>query len=264
MFLTTAELRRRSLLSSFVHALTANHVHNINFAYVQYFYQIVLDNKRDQWPPMHYDTAQVNQLPIDSVAYDICLREVMNTQIFCRGINFKATVKTVWDTHKSHLFTYAFLPFYSPFFHRHSKTAFDKSTPRYVFTKTQLRYHFNVVYNDLPTLSTEVIYRAVYAGLTKEISGELSVLVDSLFPPDCLSPVRFETDDLPETTTCPLTKRQLEILKYTSAGHKSKDIADLLNISVNTVSNHKSDIRERVQLNTTETINKAKKEGWFK
>ncbi len=52
-----------------------------------------------------------------------------------------------------------------------------------------------------------------------------------------------------------LTKREMEILKYISMGYDSINIADKLNISINTVNNHRQNIIRKTQSdNTTQAL----------
>lgn len=251
------------LLFKFINDLQKGNADYVFNAYINYSTTLEsYDGSTRRWP-YTYDLIKLNPLTLDGGEFDIHLSEIINTRIFSLGVDFKAHTKSVWNTHQNHITTYIFLPFYSTVFHVHSRIT-GNSTPKYVFLKTELNYQFNIEHDGIPHLSVDVTAETVEYGLIEEMTDDVSILLRSLFPPDHLSPVRYETGDLFDTTTCPLTKRQLEVLKYTSAGYQSIEVADLLNISVHTVNNHKSDIRETLQLNTIEAITKAKQEGWFK
>lgn len=59
-----------------------------------------------------------------------------------------------------------------------------------------------------------------------------------------------------------LSKREIEVLELVSKGFVSKEIADKLYISVNTVNNHRQKILEKINANnSTEAINYAKNLG---
>jgi DNA-binding NarL/FixJ family response regulator len=61
-----------------------------------------------------------------------------------------------------------------------------------------------------------------------------------------------------------LSSREQEILKGIADGKASKQIADNLNISKNTVDTHRRDMIEKTgAANTTELVTKAAKEGWL-
>ena len=59
-----------------------------------------------------------------------------------------------------------------------------------------------------------------------------------------------------------LSERECEILRHISQGWLSKQIADALRISVNTVNNHRQNIlRKLLCQNTTEAVGVARKLG---
>jgi len=61
-----------------------------------------------------------------------------------------------------------------------------------------------------------------------------------------------------------LTKRELEILKWTCEGLAAKEIAEKLFISMNTIHNHKKNMREKTNCkNTVELLNYAIKNNYF-
>lgn len=69
-----------------------------------------------------------------------------------------------------------------------------------------------------------------------------------------------EIDDISSTTT--LTKREIEILDYIARGYDSTNIADKLNISTNTVYNHRQNILRKTQTdNTTQAVLYCKRIG---
>ena len=71
----------------------------------------------------------------------------------------------------------------------------------------------------------------------------------------------FDTDDK-ENTWQNLSKRELEVLGLVSKGFISKEIADKLFISVNTVNNHRQNILEKIKAtNTNEAIRYARNLG---
>jgi len=68
--------------------------------------------------------------------------------------------------------------------------------------------------------------------------------------------------DIDKSHKTVLTIREKEILGLVSQGYVSKEIADKLFISVNTVNNHRQKILEKVKaVNTTEAVTYAKKVG---
>ena len=98
------------------------------------------------------------------------------------------------------------------------------------------------------THSTELLtaIRHVLDGrryLSPSISGALSLTF-------CRGrrPPRFD----PHGTT--LTQREREILKLVAEGHKSKDIADLLCISVKTVEKHRDNLMEKLGLHNVAAL----------
>ena len=59
-----------------------------------------------------------------------------------------------------------------------------------------------------------------------------------------------------------LSKREIEVLGLVSKGFASKEIADKLFLSVNTVNNHRQNILEKVKAsNTSEAVNYARNLG---
>ena len=56
-------------------------------------------------------------------------------------------------------------------------------------------------------------------------------------------------DSKPSFEIDPLTTREREVLKLIAEGNSSKEIADLLSISVRTVDNHRANIMEKLNLN---------------
>jgi DNA-binding CsgD family transcriptional regulator len=66
----------------------------------------------------------------------------------------------------------------------------------------------------------------------------------------------FETD--------PLTPREREVLKLVAEGKSSKEIANLLFISVSTVNNHRASIMEKLNLNkATDLVKYAIRKGYI-
>jgi DNA-binding NarL/FixJ family response regulator len=66
----------------------------------------------------------------------------------------------------------------------------------------------------------------------------------------------------PETRLSTLTPRELEIFKLVAEGYKSKDIADYLFISVNTVDKHRANIMKKLNLHSISALTTlALKEG---
>jgi len=59
-----------------------------------------------------------------------------------------------------------------------------------------------------------------------------------------------------------LSKREIEVLGLVSKGLASKEIADKLFLSVNTVNNHKQNILEKINAsNTSQAVNYARNLG---
>ena len=66
----------------------------------------------------------------------------------------------------------------------------------------------------------------------------------------------LESSDAAQTSFRDLTERQREVLQLVAEGHSSKEIAEVLYISVKTVEFHKSNIRRAVDLRTTAELTK--------
>ncbi len=61
-----------------------------------------------------------------------------------------------------------------------------------------------------------------------------------------------------------LSKREIEILKLVRKGYLSKEIADKLYISLNTVNNHRKNILRKLQVsNSMEAVNNAFRKGYL-
>jgi DNA-binding CsgD family transcriptional regulator len=66
----------------------------------------------------------------------------------------------------------------------------------------------------------------------------------------------------PDQNTMHLTKREIEVLKCINEGHSSKQIADKLFASLNTINNHRKNILKKTHTkNTSELISFALKQG---
>jgi DNA-binding CsgD family transcriptional regulator len=73
----------------------------------------------------------------------------------------------------------------------------------------------------------------------------------------------FDGDE-PDNSTGLLSGREIEILGLVAKGYLSKEIADMLFISVNTVNNHRQKILEKINAaNTAEAINYARNLGFI-
>ena len=74
----------------------------------------------------------------------------------------------------------------------------------------------------------------------------------------------FLPDDKPSSTICPLTKREMEILKMFSQGMKNKQIAEKLFISYNTVRAHRANIFKKLNANGKfDAVRIAEKNNWI-
>ncbi|WP_299594251.1 response regulator transcription factor [uncultured Microbulbifer sp.] len=72
----------------------------------------------------------------------------------------------------------------------------------------------------------------------------------------------FDEQDRPMATQSVFTKRELEVLDLLSAGRTSIDIASIMNISPNTVKNHRKNILKKADCKTTgQLISKCMNEG---
>lgn len=72
----------------------------------------------------------------------------------------------------------------------------------------------------------------------------------------------LDEDDKPMATHSVLTKRELEVLNLLSSGRTSVDIAKIMNISPNTVKNHRKNILKKANCKTTgQLISKCMSEG---
>lgn len=69
------------------------------------------------------------------------------------------------------------------------------------------------------------------------------------------SPKVQKTLDSVNASEKPLTKRQLDVLKHWNQSKSNADIADVLNVSVETVKSHKKNIREILGLKNVYDIN---------
>jgi DNA-binding NarL/FixJ family response regulator len=66
--------------------------------------------------------------------------------------------------------------------------------------------------------------------------------------------------DLSDTLNEPLTNRELEVLRLMKQGLLSKEIADTLQISINTVNSHRQNILQKLKANNSaEAINFAQR-----
>jgi DNA-binding NarL/FixJ family response regulator len=66
----------------------------------------------------------------------------------------------------------------------------------------------------------------------------------------------------PETMTGNLTPREVEVLKLIAQGYKSKEIADYLSISINTVDKHRGNLMRKLDLHSASALTHfALKEG---
>jgi DNA-binding NarL/FixJ family response regulator len=66
----------------------------------------------------------------------------------------------------------------------------------------------------------------------------------------------------PETMTGNLTPREVEVLKLIAEGYKSKEIADYLSISINTVDKHRGNLMRKLDLHSASALTHfALKEG---
>ena len=75
-----------------------------------------------------------------------------------------------------------------------------------------------------------------------------------------------ERDDSPEKGRArqDLTPREIEILRLVAMGHSNKEIAEKLAISVKTVENHKTKIKERLRVQTrSDLVRYAMAKGWL-
>lgn len=72
----------------------------------------------------------------------------------------------------------------------------------------------------------------------------------------------FDEHDKPMATQSAFTKRELEVLDLLSSGRTSIDIAKIMNISPNTVKNHRKNILKKADCKTTgQLISKCMNEG---
>ena len=75
-----------------------------------------------------------------------------------------------------------------------------------------------------------------------------------------------ERGDSPEKSRAhqDLTPREIEILRLVAMGHSNKEIAEKLAISVKTVENHKTKIKERLRVQTrSDLVRYAMAKGWL-
>lgn len=91
---------------------------------------------------------------------------------------------------------------------------------------------------------------------------ELVKAIQSVLNSDWVQDPRLEP--APETTTAgrKLTKREIEVLEHIVSGKSNKEIASVLNLSVNTVAVHRANIMEALDIrNTAELVVYAIRNG---
>ena len=70
--------------------------------------------------------------------------------------------------------------------------------------------------------------------------------------------------DLSDTLDEPLTNRELEVLRFMKKGLLSKEIAEALKVSINTVNSHRQNILQKLEANNSiEAVNFAQRLGLF-
>lgn len=70
--------------------------------------------------------------------------------------------------------------------------------------------------------------------------------------------------DLSDTLDEPLTNRELEVLRLMKQGLLSKEIANTLKVSINTVNTHRQNILQKLKANNSiEAVNFAQRLGLF-
>jgi len=70
--------------------------------------------------------------------------------------------------------------------------------------------------------------------------------------------------DLSDTLDEPLTNRELEVLRFMKKGLLSKEIAEALKVSINTVNSHRQNILQKLKANNSiEAVNFAHRLGLF-
>ena len=70
--------------------------------------------------------------------------------------------------------------------------------------------------------------------------------------------------DLSDTLNEPLTNRELEVLRFMKKGLLSKEIAEALKVSINTVNSHRQNILQKLKANNSiEAVNFAQRLGLF-
>lgn len=62
------------------------------------------------------------------------------------------------------------------------------------------------------------------------------------------------TDDKPLSSWDLLTRREREIIKLIAEGHRSKDIAEQLSISIKTVEKHRSNLMKKLDLHSVSSL----------
>lgn len=71
-------------------------------------------------------------------------------------------------------------------------------------------------------------------------------------------------DLLSDTLDEPLTNRELEVLRFMKKGLLSKEIAETLKVSINTVNSHRQNILQKLKANNSiEAVNFAQRLGLF-
>ncbi|MVM31640.1 hypothetical protein GO755_16455 [Spirosoma sp. HMF4905] len=215
--------------------------------------------------------------------YSYYLVEITTSRVFYLG----GDVKHTFGVTDGELATHSFSELVNLYIHPDDQIAFNQFVQKAV--------EFGLAHNQGRTLKRTYFYRQVTAdGRNLQVmhqgqtlfydqqripTAQLEVIVDvsHIRPPDALpmmtlmdmvdpeNPVFFSmTLEKPEVTptACPLGTRELEIMRLLADGKTSKQIAYLLNISPNTVNNHRQHILEKMNAQSTvEAINLAVRNG---
>ena len=112
------------------------------------------------------------------------------------------------------------------------------------------------IYSILSSFSNEekMNYKAIHEMRVRNLRGEYIRIIEQ----------EQIVIDLSDTLDEPLTNRELEVLRLMKQGLLSKEIANILKVSINTVNSHRQNILQKLKANNSiEAVNFAQRLGLF-
>lgn len=112
------------------------------------------------------------------------------------------------------------------------------------------------IYSILSSFSNEekMNYKAIHEMRVRNLRGEYIRIIEQ----------EQIVIDLSDTLDEPLTNRELEVLRLMKQGLLSKEIANILKVSINTVNTHRQNILQKLKANNSiEAVNFAQRLGLF-